>query len=79
MNDNDLFAVMALCATVIIVVVLIGAFIVAMRKLNERGERDVIDVRRFSDFYAMVQQVGAECGVWVPDPDPLHFYEKAEK
>jgi len=32
MSDNDLFAVMTVCATAIIVVVLIGAFIVVMRK-----------------------------------------------
>ena len=45
---------------------------------NERGERDVIDVQRFSDFYSMVQQIGAECGVWVPDPDPLNYYTRNE-
>ena len=39
---------------------------------NERGERDVISRQDFSDFYRMVQQVGAEAGVDVPDPDPMH-------
>lgn len=35
------------------------------------GKRDVIDFEKFSNFYAMVQQVGAELPdpVWVPDPD----------
>lgn len=36
---------------------------------DENGKRDVIAYDRFSEFYAMVQQVGAECGVWIPDPD----------
>jgi hypothetical protein len=36
------------------------------------GRRDVISTEQFSDFYAMVQQVGSEAGVFVPDPDPLH-------
>lgn len=39
---------------------------------DENGRRNVIDAGAFSDFYAMVQQVGSEAGVFVPDPDPLH-------
>ena len=39
---------------------------------NERGQRDVISREDFSDFYRMVQQVGAEAGIDVPDPDPMH-------
>lgn len=35
---------------------------------DEDGHRDVISWDRFSEFYAMVQQVGAERGVWIPDP-----------
>ena len=37
---------------------------------NENGERDVLPRMEFSAFYAMVQQVGAEAGVYVPDPEP---------
>lgn len=36
---------------------------------DEQGNRDVIDWERFSEFYAMVQQVGGEHGVWIPDPN----------
>ena len=43
---------------------------------NELGKRDVLDTKRFSEFYAMVQRVGADCAVFIPDPDPLHFYTK---
>jgi len=32
------------------------------------GKRDVIDAAKFSDFYAMVQMVGAEAGIDVPSP-----------
>ena len=39
---------------------------------NADGERDVMPAGDFADFYAMVQMVGAEAGVDVPDPDPLH-------
>jgi hypothetical protein len=38
---------------------------------NERGERDVMEAVDFGYFYDMVQQVGAEAGVFVPDPDPM--------
>lgn len=38
--------------------------------INERGERDVIDSETFADFYAMVQRLGAEAGIDVPDPAP---------
>jgi hypothetical protein len=33
------------------------------------GKRDVISWDVFNDFYAKVQQMGADCGVWIPDPD----------
>jgi hypothetical protein len=33
------------------------------------GKRDVISWDVFNLLYAKVQQMGAECGVWVPDPD----------
>lgn len=36
---------------------------------DEDGNRDVISWDIFSEFYAMVQEVGAEYGVYVPDPD----------
>lgn len=39
---------------------------------NEHGERDVIDTMAMADFYAMVQRVGSEIGVQVPDPDPMY-------
>ena len=35
------------------------------------GRRDVIEPAEFARFYAMVQQVGADAGIDVPDPDPL--------
>jgi hypothetical protein len=38
---------------------------------NEHGERDVVDRATFAQFYDMVQRVGAEIGVDVPDPDPF--------
>lgn len=39
---------------------------------NEAGERDVIGAGDFAKFYDMVQQVGAEAGIDVPSPNPLH-------
>ena len=39
---------------------------------NEAGERDVIEAAEFAKFYDHVQQVGAEAGVDVPSPDPMH-------
>ena len=39
---------------------------------DANGEPDIMPTVDFADFYAMVQQVGAEAGVDVPDPDPLH-------
>ncbi len=36
---------------------------------DDNGKRDVIAYDKFSEFYAMVQQVGADLGVWIPDPD----------
>ncbi|MFA6125465.1 hypothetical protein [Sphingomonas sp.] len=38
---------------------------------NEQGKRDLIKWDEFKRFYALVQQTGAEMGVFIPDPDPL--------
>lgn len=35
------------------------------------GKRDVLGTAEFARFYDMVQHVGAESGIYVPDPDPL--------
>ena len=40
---------------------------------DENGKRDVIDAATFSKFYEMVKQVGAEAGVFIPDPEPARF------
>lgn len=37
---------------------------------DEQGKRDVLPWDQFGDFYAFVQQRGAEAGVFIPDPDP---------
>lgn len=39
---------------------------------NEAGDRDVIEAAEFARFYDLVQQIGAEAGVDVPSPDPMH-------
>jgi hypothetical protein len=39
---------------------------------NEQGDRDVIDAATFARFYDMVQRIGAEAGIDVPSPDPMH-------
>lgn len=39
---------------------------------NRDGERDVIDAATFAEFYNMVQRIGAEAGIDVPDPDPMY-------
>jgi hypothetical protein len=43
---------------------------------DEHGKPDVIGTEPFARFYDMVQQVGAEAGVYVPDPDPMHGLSK---
>ncbi len=43
---------------------------------DENGRRDVIGTEAFARFYTMVQQVGAEAGVHVPDPIPQRDTEK---
>jgi hypothetical protein len=35
------------------------------------GRRDVLGTADFARFYDMVQQAGAEAGIYVPDPDPF--------
>lgn len=37
---------------------------------NESGERNVMPVDDFCNFYAFIQQRMAEHGIFVPDPDP---------
>jgi hypothetical protein len=39
---------------------------------NAEGERDVMPTADFAAFYEMVQRMGAEAGIDVPAPDPLH-------
>lgn len=39
---------------------------------NEAGDRDVMPAGDFARFYDLVQMVGAEAGVDVPSPDPMH-------
>ena len=36
---------------------------------DENGKRDVLKAGPFSDFVAMVQRVGAQAGVFIPDPE----------
>jgi hypothetical protein len=35
------------------------------------GKRDVLPWDAFSEFYASVEQVAAEAGIYIPPPDPL--------
>ena len=37
---------------------------------NEDGKRDVLKVDAFSRFVEMVQRIGAQAGVFIPDPEP---------
>jgi hypothetical protein len=39
---------------------------------NERGERDLVDTLTMARFYENVQRVGAENGIDIPNPDPMH-------
>lgn len=39
---------------------------------DEHGGRDVIPTRDFAAFYDLVQRIGAEAGIDVPNPDPFH-------
>ena len=38
---------------------------------DENGKRDVIDTVTFAQFYERAQQLGAELGIDIPDPDPF--------
>lgn len=38
---------------------------------DEHGKADKISAEEFARFYDMVQQVGAEAGIFVPSPDPM--------
>lgn len=40
---------------------------------NEGGDREVIPKLLFCEFFAFIQQRGAENGVYIPDPDPEWF------
>lgn len=42
---------------------------------DENGKRDVINVGEFSAFYGDVERIAAECGIFIPAPDPLWFVE----
>lgn len=37
---------------------------------NEDGKRDVVSWAVFDDLTATVQRIGADAGVYIPDPDP---------
>lgn len=37
---------------------------------DESGKRSVLTSTQFSEFVAMVQRVGANAGVFIPDPEP---------
>lgn len=37
---------------------------------DEHGRREVVPWDVFCEFYAFIQQRGAEVGVFIPDPDP---------
>lgn len=37
---------------------------------NEHGDRDVLSKHDFWDFVEFIQRLGAEHGVFIPDPDP---------
>ena len=40
---------------------------------DSQGNYDLISTEEFSFFYSQVQQRGAELGLYIPDPDPLHY------
>ena len=40
---------------------------------NERGEKDVINTEQQAEMYQFIQMRSAENGLFVPDPDPLHY------
>lgn len=39
---------------------------------DEEGKRDLVSTEVMADLYDFVQQRGADHGIWVPDPDPMH-------
>ncbi len=43
---------------------------------NAEGNRELIDTKAFSEFYAMVEQKAAESGIYIPPPDPNWFKDK---
>jgi len=42
---------------------------------DEAGKRDVINVGEFSAFYGDVERIAAECGIFIPAPDPRWFLD----
>ena len=44
---------------------------------DEHGKRDVISAAEFSKFYADVERIAAECGIFIPAPNPYWFQEQA--
>lgn len=46
---------------------------------NEAGERDVLNKRDFWDFVEFIQRLGAEHGIFIPDPDPDYLLHEARR
>lgn len=42
---------------------------------NELGEREEINTKVAIEFYALIQQMAAELGVVIPDPDPMSRFD----
>lgn len=54
----------------------LGKVIVKPRRTtttDETGKRNVLSTVEFMNFYAHIQQKGAEIGCYVPDPDPMYW------
>ena len=43
---------------------------------DEHGRKRKLSTLEFCDYYAFVQQKGAEIGCWVPDPDPMYWMQR---
>jgi len=57
---------------------LLGRVPVRTTTINERGEKDEITTIDALEMYSHIQQIAAEYGVDVPNPDPF-WREKAER
>jgi len=42
---------------------------------DENGDRDVLSGAEFHKFYDYVERIAAECGIFIPAPDPYWFRE----